>query len=263
LYGSRSRSGSVGGLEADDEEDDEEGEEDQDMGEDESELQDTRSLISSMAADQEEEGEEQEDVLLSRRGPSESQASSSRARSSTADSAAPDSDDEDLDISTTQLLGGNPIDVTQSGVTFLDDNDDMDFDVIGAPSLPLLDGEGMEQALPFESVDDLNEVSSQQHDQERLGKLPDLSGENEGQEREGFDKNEEEATLLVGREAQVPDYLKPFAVAPVEWDPDAPITPPLLLRGTLRPYQQSGLEWLASLHTNRLNGILADEMGLG
>ncbi|EIW70556.1 hypothetical protein TREMEDRAFT_11403, partial [Tremella mesenterica DSM 1558] len=38
---------------------------------------------------------------------------------------------------------------------------------------------------------------------------------------------------------------------------------PILLRGTLRPYQQAGLEWLASLYANNMNGILADEMGLG
>lgn len=38
---------------------------------------------------------------------------------------------------------------------------------------------------------------------------------------------------------------------------------PFLLRGTLRPYQQAGLEWLASLWSNNMNGILADEMGLG
>jgi len=64
-------------------------------------------------------------------------------------------------------------------------------------------------------------------------------------------------------DVQIPEHLKPYAVAPVKWDPDKKITPPLLLRGVLRPYQQSGLEWLASLHTNKLNGILADEMGLG
>ena len=64
-------------------------------------------------------------------------------------------------------------------------------------------------------------------------------------------------------EAQIPDYLKPYAVAPVEWDVNSKVTPPLLLRGVLRPYQQSGLEWLVSLHVNKLNGILADEMGLG
>ena len=63
--------------------------------------------------------------------------------------------------------------------------------------------------------------------------------------------------------ARIPGYLRPFAVAPIDWSPDTKIKPPLLLRGVLRPYQQSGLEWLASLHLNNLNGILADEMGLG
>ncbi|KAF8435050.1 SNF2 family N-terminal domain-containing protein [Boletus edulis BED1] len=63
--------------------------------------------------------------------------------------------------------------------------------------------------------------------------------------------------------ARIPEYLNPFAVAPVDWSPEDKIKPPLLLRGVLRPYQQSGLEWLTSLHSNNLNGILADEMGLG
>ena len=38
---------------------------------------------------------------------------------------------------------------------------------------------------------------------------------------------------------------------------------PSLLRGSLREYQQVGLDWLASMYSNALNGILADEMGLG
>ncbi|GMM29450.1 chromatin-remodeling protein [Martiniozyma asiatica (nom. inval.)] len=38
---------------------------------------------------------------------------------------------------------------------------------------------------------------------------------------------------------------------------------PILLKGTLRPYQKQGLNWLASLYNNQTNGILADEMGLG
>ncbi|KAI0764391.1 SNF2 family N-terminal domain-containing protein [Trametes elegans] len=64
-------------------------------------------------------------------------------------------------------------------------------------------------------------------------------------------------------DSSIPYYLRPYAVAPVDWDPQAKVKPPLLLRGTLRPYQQAGLEWLASLHSRNLNGILADEMGLG
>lgn len=38
---------------------------------------------------------------------------------------------------------------------------------------------------------------------------------------------------------------------------------PHLLRGTLREYQHYGLDWLAGLYNNHINGILADEMGLG
>ncbi|KAI0644944.1 SNF2 family N-terminal domain-containing protein [Trametes meyenii] len=67
----------------------------------------------------------------------------------------------------------------------------------------------------------------------------------------------------VDQDSSIPYYLRPYAVAPVEWDPQAKVKPPLLLRGTLRPYQQAGLEWLASIHSRNLNGILADEMGLG
>ena len=64
-------------------------------------------------------------------------------------------------------------------------------------------------------------------------------------------------------EYMMPEYLKLYAVAPVSWNIEKHVKVPALLRGVLRPYQQSGLEWLASLHNNNLNGILADEMGLG
>ncbi|KAF8927790.1 SNF2 family N-terminal domain-containing protein [Dissophora ornata] len=39
--------------------------------------------------------------------------------------------------------------------------------------------------------------------------------------------------------------------------------PAILSGGTLKEYQLKGLQWMASLYNNRLNGILADEMGLG
>ncbi|XP_055511486.1 E1A-binding protein p400 isoform X4 [Leucoraja erinacea] len=38
---------------------------------------------------------------------------------------------------------------------------------------------------------------------------------------------------------------------------------PFLLRGTLREYQQIGVDWLAALHRRKLNGILADDSRLG
>ncbi|KAF8271030.1 SNF2 family N-terminal domain-containing protein [Lactarius quietus] len=52
-------------------------------------------------------------------------------------------------------------------------------------------------------------------------------------------------------DARIPRYLKLYAVAPVEWDPNAMVKPPALL------------QWLASIHSRNLNCILADEMGLG
>ncbi|KAE8146023.1 putative SNF2 family helicase/ATPase [Aspergillus avenaceus] len=47
------------------------------------------------------------------------------------------------------------------------------------------------------------------------------------------------------------------------YDPGLKTPIPHLLRGTLREYQHFGLDWLAGLYTNHINGILADEMGLG
>ncbi|XP_074494783.1 E1A-binding protein p400 isoform X3 [Sebastes fasciatus] len=38
---------------------------------------------------------------------------------------------------------------------------------------------------------------------------------------------------------------------------------PILLHGSLREYQQIGVDWLVNLHKKHLNGILADETGLG
>ncbi|ORX36405.1 putative chromatin remodelling complex ATPase chain [Kockovaella imperatae] len=40
-------------------------------------------------------------------------------------------------------------------------------------------------------------------------------------------------------------------------------SPPYVKGGKMRDYQVQGLNWLASLHHNGINGILADEMGLG
>ncbi|XP_035514211.1 E1A-binding protein p400 [Morone saxatilis] len=38
---------------------------------------------------------------------------------------------------------------------------------------------------------------------------------------------------------------------------------PFLLHGSLREYQQIGVDWMVNLHKKHLNGILADETGLG
>lgn len=88
-------------------------------------------------------------------------------------------------------------------------------------------------------------------------RAPEVVENTENQDVPGDDNDDDEV------DASIPSYLRPYAVTPIEWDPQTKIKPPPLLRGTLRPYQQAGLEWLASIHGSNLNGILADEMGLG
>lgn len=51
------------------------------------------------------------------------------------------------------------------------------------------------------------------------------------------------------------------ALRTIDHVPQQPV--PTGLQATLRPYQQSGFEWLALLWQHRLGGILADDMGLG
>jgi len=132
-----------------------------------------------------------------------------------------------------------------------------------ADELEAGDGTGFEQQISAEAGNDeigaLDVPSGQDTGDSGTPKVDDLISE-EGYQKQGelTDEGQEEQ-----EDVQILEHLKPYAVAPVKWDPDKKITPPLLLRGVLRPYQQSGLEWLASLHTNKLNGILADEMGLG
>ncbi|OCB92081.1 hypothetical protein A7U60_g591 [Sanghuangporus baumii] len=86
--------------------------------------------------------------------------------------------------------------------------------------------------------------------------------EDEVEDQESLDEGVAEASESES-DWEAPPELQPYAVTRVKWEPGSKILPPLLLRGTLRPYQQSGLEWLVSLHNNETNGILADEMGLG
>jgi len=73
------------------------------------------------------------------------------------------------------------------------------------------------------------------------------------------DEMDEEAAM---QDVGIEHYLRPYAVVKVDgWDPNQIIKPSSLLRGSLRPYQRAGLEWLANHHTQLFNCILSDEMG--
>ncbi|KAK6909822.1 hypothetical protein I203_103844 [Kwoniella mangroviensis CBS 8507] len=83
-------------------------------------------------------------------------------------------------------------------------------------------------------------------DQEQESSPEPTSSEEEEESSDDEEENEEEGGKSMEVDEEGPRVRQPF-----------------LLRGTLRPYQQAGLEWLASLWENGMNGILADEMGLG
>ena len=44
---------------------------------------------------------------------------------------------------------------------------------------------------------------------------------------------------------------------------DQDIPQPTIFKGKLKAYQLKGMNWLANLYDQGINGILADEMGLG
>ncbi|EMD33225.1 hypothetical protein CERSUDRAFT_108387 [Gelatoporia subvermispora B] len=141
-----------------------------------------------------------------------------------------------------------------------------DTETTNAAAPPREDNPKLEQGCPanidvedHQAIDDVEEAPRQEASVREDAAPPDsavrLQGVAEETETNADDEVEEDETI--------PHYLRPYAVAPVEWDPQSKVKASFLLRGTLRPYQQAGLEWLASIHTNNLNAILADEMGLG
>jgi DNA helicase INO80 len=54
-----------------------------------------------------------------------------------------------------------------------------------------------------------------------------------------------------------------FSLANPALTSDREIPQPLIFNGKLKAYQLKGMNWLASLYDQGINGILADEMGLG
>ncbi len=54
-----------------------------------------------------------------------------------------------------------------------------------------------------------------------------------------------------------------FSLATPMLQSDQELPQPQMFSGTLKAYQLKGMNWLANLYDQGINGILADEMGLG
>lgn len=89
-----------------------------------------------------------------------------------------------------------------------------------------------------------NDLSSSQIPSDKIPK-------SRSQDTDSRERDQPVENGLSGFDAQIDVTARPIN-APVE-----------LLRGTLRDYQYSGMQWLVNLYRNGSNGILADEMGLG
>lgn len=66
-----------------------------------------------------------------------------------------------------------------------------------------------------------------------------------------------DSSIVTTEEAGELNFQNPTSMGEVQ------ITQPEMLKCQLKDYQLKGLNWLANLYEQGINGILADEMGLG
>lgn len=162
---------------------------------------------------------------------------------------APGEDAEDESADEHDEEGVDPEDALEAAIDSADDED--------PASATATDLEAVEPKHPSRSPDaSIKELDLdvEMDDVEEEAESPSGSSSESGSEADSDEEDEDvvgQSTALVGDDEEVVDGAPPK------------IRTPFLFRGNLRPYQQAGLEWLASLYNNDTNGILADEMGLG
>lgn len=143
----------------------------------------------------------------------------------------------------------------------------------GPASEPMLGSTPGEKTMPdFEMTDLVALETPDEMVEPELLPRPDGAQGNDHSELNGFPSKEPSSEASPGTIATKPS--EPESVSSYETSeqqlpasessaPGLKTPVPHLLRGTLREYQHFGLDWLAGLYTNQINGILADEMGLG
>jgi helicase SWR1 len=194
----------------------------------------------------------------------------------------PQTDDEDSDGSVTND-GGNV------KVAFEDEDEELEDDEVSlVPTGPAKwDSKAQDVTEKSPIVDNLVEIKTAEAEMTKVSNIggsasPDTSDTaSHTKPLEGIDQDQHEAYqsgqpsseaspgTLVTKPSEPESVSSYEAPAENSVQPGESPTPglktavPHLLRGTLREYQHFGLDWLAGLYTNNINGILADEMGLG
>ncbi|KAG8779089.1 putative DNA helicase ino80 [Ceratobasidium sp. 428] len=104
-----------------------------------------------------------------------------------------------------------------------------------------------------------NEIVARRREEQRLA-----DGEGEDEDAEGEDEEDGEGEGDGGGKAPLVDldsdelnFQNPTSLT------DMSVAQPKMLMAQLKEYQLKGLNWLATLYEQGINGILADEMGLG
>jgi helicase SWR1 len=147
-----------------------------------------------------------------------------------------------------------------------DDVVDADMDAVAPPEDPAL----LEDSAPLQdpvAIDTPNGAIEEGH---RHQSLPSINNLDEHELRHNGGASSEASPGTLATKPSEPESVSSFEAPgekpaqPSESPAPGVKTPiPHLLRGTLREYQHYGLDWLAGLYNNHINGILADEMGLG
>lgn len=196
----------------------------------------------------------------------------SEINSSMASSGEESSEEQSLDSGLTSLYNGTPTsDMNTPVQTEYSEEQKKLIESIRAQKNELLDSDEFSDSMSDESSDDeslsdseTSETESESSSQPSSLAALYLSHTNGDIKMEDDDIDTEDGMAEKSPSSPAKDESeKEEKVEEINGFKVKEVPLPHLLRGTLRPYQRQGLNWLASLYNNNTNGILADEMGLG
>ncbi|KAF7729106.1 swr1 complex component [Apophysomyces ossiformis] len=154
----------------------------------------------------------------------------------------------------------------------LEEDDDEEIDIVGVEEEDMAGNDGENGGMEGKGIVVLGDSEDDDRTVTDYGSSVSEDELEQDVSRSDIEKNQLKVDTKVMQESAKASPSEPRTPAPTETIQPTGTTLsttkvvtkiPFLLRGVLREYQHVGLDWLASLYNNGLNGILADEMGLG